>query len=54
MKKWLGMFTPLGMVVRAGLLVVAFGAAHLAGWRAATSFICGTAPTAVTRSTGGR
>ena len=39
-----GMFTPKGLVLRAGLLAVAYGISHAAGWREYTSILCGTAP----------
>lgn len=34
-----------GLLQRAALLTAAYGVAHLAGWRACTSFLCGTPAT---------
>jgi hypothetical protein len=39
------LFSPIGFVVRAAVLLVAFGVAHLAGGRDCTSILCGTSPT---------
>jgi hypothetical protein len=40
------LFSPLGFVARALLLVVLFAACELAGWREHTTFISGTATSA--------
>ena len=38
------LFSPTGLMLRAGVLWLAYGAAHLAGWRECTSILCGTLP----------
>lgn len=39
-----GMFTPKGLVLRAAILAVLYGAVDALGWRESTSILCGTAP----------
>jgi hypothetical protein len=40
------LFSPRGLLLRAGVLAALFLACHLAGWREHTSILCGTAFTA--------
>ena len=39
------LLSPAGLLTRAVVLTVLYGALHLAGWREYTSILCGTAPT---------
>ncbi|MBI1785669.1 hypothetical protein HYR69_11050 [Candidatus Sumerlaeota bacterium] len=40
----LGFYTPKGLLLRAGILLLLFAAGHLAGWREGASLISGTLP----------
>jgi hypothetical protein len=38
------LFSPTGLLVRAGLFTLVYSALHLVGWREYTSILCGTLP----------
>ncbi|HUS63863.1 MAG TPA: hypothetical protein VMZ28_04930 [Kofleriaceae bacterium] len=45
--------TPAGLLGRAAILLAAFGACHLAGWRDLTSVLSGTPPGSTLAALGG-